>query len=174
MKSMTDETTNQAISQIFAFDDSPVRVVGTQQKPLFVAADICRALGLENVSQALLTVPEEEKGITLSDTLGGKQSVLTVTEPGLYRLIFKSEKPETERFRSWVFKEVLPSIRRTGHYNTGDWLRTAFAQAKTGRVQMALLEMMGVRPGPGQMPVGRSLNPVDGNLFWKTTAAGLD
>jgi len=42
--------------------------------------------------------------------------MLVVYEPGLYRLIFKSRKPVAERFRKWVFSEVLPSIRKTGSY----------------------------------------------------------
>jgi len=42
-----------------------------------------------------------------------------VTEPGLYRLIFKSRKAEAEVFQEWVFKEVLPTIRRSGSYSRG-------------------------------------------------------
>ncbi|MDR0759387.1 MAG: hypothetical protein LBF74_04670, partial [Treponema sp.] len=41
---------------------------------------------------------------------------LTVNEPGLYRLIFQSRKPEAEKFKTWVFTEILPQIRRTGAY----------------------------------------------------------
>jgi hypothetical protein len=39
-----------------------------------------------------------------------------VNEPGLYRLIFQSRKPEAEKFKTWVFTDVLPQIRRTGAY----------------------------------------------------------
>jgi prophage antirepressor-like protein len=42
--------------------------------------------------------------------------MLTVTEPGLYRLIFKSRKPVAKRFQRWVLHEVLPSIRKIGKY----------------------------------------------------------
>jgi hypothetical protein len=42
--------------------------------------------------------------------------MLTVNEPGLYRLVFQSRKPEAEKFKTWVFTEVLPSIRRTGMF----------------------------------------------------------
>lgn len=51
------------------------------------------------------------------NTLGGQQQMLTVTEPGLYELIFRSDKPAAQRFRVWMFEEVLPSIRRTGSYS---------------------------------------------------------
>jgi hypothetical protein len=39
-----------------------------------------------------------------------------VNEPGLYRLVFQSRKSEAEKFKTWVFTEVLPSIRRTGMF----------------------------------------------------------
>jgi prophage antirepressor-like protein len=47
----------------------------------------------------------------------GKRQMLTVKEPGLYELIFRSDKPAAQRFRVWMFEEVLPSIRRTGSYS---------------------------------------------------------
>lgn len=67
--------------------------------------------------------------------------MLTVTEAGLYRLIFRSDKPEAERFRSWVFHEVLPELRRKGSYRMDDEmdaLRTMYEQAKGTRVQFAI------------------------------------
>jgi hypothetical protein len=45
--------------------------------------------------------------------------MLTVNEPGLYRLIFQSHKPEAEQFKTWVFTAVLPQIRRTGAFGPG-------------------------------------------------------
>jgi hypothetical protein len=42
--------------------------------------------------------------------------MIVVFEPGLYRLIVTSKKPAAERFKRWVFHEVLPSIRKTGSY----------------------------------------------------------
>lgn len=39
-----------------------------------------------------------------------------LTESGVYKLIFRSHKPEAERFSDWVTDEVLPSIRKTGIY----------------------------------------------------------
>lgn len=50
-------------------------------------------------------------------TAGGEQEVLTVTEPGLYRLIFKSRKEVAKRFQRWIFHEVIPSIRKTSSYS---------------------------------------------------------
>lgn len=49
----------------------------------FVAADVCRALGIKNVSQALEDFDVDEKGISNVYTLGGVQEMLIVNEPGL-------------------------------------------------------------------------------------------
>ena len=137
----------EQLSRVFAFDGTAVRTAGTAENPLFVAADVCRALGLTNTSDALLSVPEDEKGIGNSYTLGGNQEVLMLTEPGLYRLIFRSTRPEAERFRKWVFSEVLPAIRRTGRFGVGsleEKLWEAYPLARTGQVQAMILAALGV------------------------------
>lgn len=103
--------------QIFLFNDQSVRVViKNSEKPMFIASDVCRILGLNNVSQAINTLPEKWKGIILSDTLGGKQQMSTISEPGLYKLIMKSKKPICDKFQAWVCEEVLTSIRENGEY----------------------------------------------------------
>ena len=73
-------------------------------------------LEIQNVTQALDSLEEDEKGKCIIPTLGGNQSMLTVSESGLYALIFKSRKPEAKAFRRWVTSEVLPAIRKTGKY----------------------------------------------------------
>ena len=102
--------------QNFEFEGQGVRFVGTADKPEWVAVDICNVLDIGNPSQALSDFEDDEKGITTIDTLRGKQDLLTVTEPGLYKLIFKSRKPVAKRFQKWVFNEVLPALRKTGFY----------------------------------------------------------
>jgi prophage antirepressor-like protein len=101
----------------FDFHGHPVRIVMLDNKPYFVASDVCEALDLNNVSMALTKLKPDEKGISKVDTLsGGVQDMSIVTESGLYRLVFRSNKPEAEEFRLWVFNEVLPQIMRTGSY----------------------------------------------------------
>lgn len=102
----------------FTFDGAEVRGLTIGGKPWVVARDVCAALGIGNASDALSTVPDSEKGVATTDTLGGAQSVAIVNEPGLYRLVFRSRKPEAERFKTWIFEEVLPAIRKTGRYET--------------------------------------------------------
>ena len=47
-----------------------------------------------------------------------EKHTIYITEPGLYSLIFKSQKDEAEDFKDWVFDDVLPKIRKTGQYST--------------------------------------------------------
>lgn len=106
----------------FQFEDAPIRVVHVDDAPWFVAADICRVLGLVNPSKAVSRLDADEKGLTSSETLGGAQSVIIVSESGLYTLILRCRDAVTtgspaHRFRKWVTAEVLPAIRRTGRYD---------------------------------------------------------
>lgn len=101
----------------FLFDgEITVRVINRDDIPWFVAADVCRALGIGNASDAVRTLDDDERGIGTIDTLGGHQEAVVVSESGLYALIFKSRKPHAAKFRKWVTAEVLPSIRKTGQY----------------------------------------------------------
>lgn len=113
---------------VFAFEGYQVRFVGTAENPEWVAADVCSILGLDT-SIAINGRPDrpnsgldfDEKGTAIVSTPGGNQEMLTVTEPGLYRLLSsKSRKPIAKRFQRWVFHQVLPSIRKTGSYSLQD------------------------------------------------------
>lgn len=48
-----------------------------------------------------------------------------LTESGVYKLAFKSRKPEAEKFSDWVTDEVLPTIRKHGAYMTEKTLERA-------------------------------------------------
>lgn len=101
----------------FLFDgEITVRVINQGDVPWFVAADLCRALGIGNVSDAVRSLDDDEKDVGTIDTLGGHQEAVIVSESGLFALIFKSRKPHAAKFRKWVTAEVLPSIRKTGLY----------------------------------------------------------
>ncbi|MBU1040258.1 MAG: Bro-N domain-containing protein [Proteobacteria bacterium] len=104
----------------FAFEDSLVRVrADADGEPWFVAKDVCNVLGLENPRTSTALLDDDEKGVHTMDTLGGPQEMSTVSESGLYSLVFRSRKPEAKRFRKWVTAEVLPSLRKTGSYAAG-------------------------------------------------------
>lgn len=102
----------------FAFEDALVRAFQGENKTLwFVAKDVCAVLDIDssNISRGGY-LDEDEKGMYNIQTPGGSQDMLTVSESGLYSLIFRSRKPEAKRFRKWVTAEVLPAIRKTGAY----------------------------------------------------------
>jgi prophage antirepressor-like protein len=103
----------------FAYDDNLVRTVILENgEPGFVASDVCKILGLSNPSEALNTLDSDEKNtLRLSEGIRGNPNVNVINEPGLYRLIFKSIKPEAKKFQKWVCAEVLPQIRKTGGYS---------------------------------------------------------
>lgn len=100
----------------FTFEGTQLRGFEQEDESWFVAQDACSLLGLGNPSQALAKLDEDEKGIISSDTLGGFQQLLIVSESGLYALIFRSRKPVAKLIRKWVTQEVLPTIRKTGRY----------------------------------------------------------
>ncbi len=106
----------------FDFEDAPVRTVEIDGEPWFIGKDVCRCLGIANHNDALSRLAEDERknGVGTTDPVREDKLVVAVNEPGVYRLIFESRKPEAERFRRWVFHNVLPAIRRTGRYAT-DW-----------------------------------------------------
>ena len=102
--------------------ESLVRIVTRDGEPWFVAADVCRALGLINPSKAVSGLDPDEIAIhtlTCSKGTSGNPNVNLISESGLYTLIFRSRQATTpgsvqHRFRKWVTTEVLPSIRKTG------------------------------------------------------------
>lgn len=106
--------------QPFAFDDHLVRVVEIDSEPWFIGRDVCVVLGLENESRALARLDDDERraGVPISDPSGTKFAI-AISEPGVFRLIFTSRKPEAERFKRWLAHEVLPALRRNGFYSTG-------------------------------------------------------
>lgn len=87
---------------------------GEDGEPLFVARDVTDALGLDRTATRRLD--EDEKGVHSTHTPGGNQQVLLVTEPGFYKLVLQSRKPEAKAFQRWVTHEVLPALRRDGGY----------------------------------------------------------
>ncbi len=108
-----------------------VRVVMREGEPWFVASDVCRALDVGNISQAVSRLEEDEIHIILNDTNRGKRSMAVVSEPGLYALVLGSRKPEAQSFRRWITHEVLPAIRQEGAYMTPERLHEVLEDPDT-------------------------------------------
>lgn len=92
-------------------------------EPWFVAADVCRVLGLGNSSQAIAKLDDDEKsGVIISDPHGREQVTRFISESGLYALVLSSRKPEAKAFKRWITHEVIrehPQDRRV-HCRSGD------------------------------------------------------
>lgn len=97
------------------YQDNPMRIIEREGEPWFVVKDVCRILELDMASGAR-GLEDDEKGLHIMQTPGGEQKVQIVSEPGLYRLIFKSRKKEAKNFKHWVLHDVLPGIRKNGAY----------------------------------------------------------
>jgi prophage antirepressor-like protein len=102
---------------VFQFHGEPVRTIQDEQdETWWVAKEICKILGITNHRDAIGRLDDDERGSVKVDTLGGPQLVSSVNESGLYKLILRSNKPRAKEFQRWVTHEVLPQIRRKGHY----------------------------------------------------------
>ena len=100
------------------------RVWGTFDNPLFLAKDVAEWLGYEGRSAAydmcrILNKDEKVKSTAWLPRGKGYQrnTALFINEGGLYKIIMKSNKPEAEPFKDWVYEEVLPCIRKHGFYS---------------------------------------------------------
>ena len=100
----------------FSFGTQQVRTLVLEDQPWFVANDVSAALFYSEASAMTRHLDDDEKGLSLVQTLGGDQEMLIINESGLYSAILRSRKAEAKRFKKWVTFEVLPAIRKAGSY----------------------------------------------------------
>ncbi|HHH2816752.1 TPA: Bro-N domain-containing protein [Enterobacter hormaechei subsp. hoffmannii] len=138
----------QTAPTVFSFESTvSIRMVMIDQRPYFVAQDVCNALGIQSVDVALRKVDSDEKGTYSIRTRGGFQSLSVVNESGLYWLMLRCRKAGVEgtsayRFRKWVTGEVLPQIRQTGRYVREELSPADKAQKVVASFMPAILEAM--------------------------------
>lgn len=113
--------------QIFKNDEfGEVRTTIINGKPYFCGSDVARALGYSNPKKAV-TDHCEEGGVTtcsLTDSLGRKQEAKFITEGNVHRLIVSASKQsrnkdiqnKAKKYASWIFDEIVPSVRANGYY----------------------------------------------------------
>jgi prophage antirepressor-like protein len=106
--------------QLFNFEEKEIKTIQINNEIYFVGKDICNILELADVSKAISRLDEDEKLIRTLFLSGQNREVLFISESGLYSLVLTSRKPEAKRFKKWVTSEVIPSIRKTGSYNSND------------------------------------------------------
>jgi len=104
-------------ARTFYFQGKPVRVVDVKGQPWFVAADVCKALGIKNTTTGLNYLDKKERS---KFNLGGGAIGNIINESGLYKIIMRSDKPAAKPFQNWVTQTVLPAIRKDGGYVMGE------------------------------------------------------
>lgn len=127
---------------VIKFEGAKLRIVKIAGEPWFVAADVCAAQEITDHKVALRRLDDDEKGECLISTPGGKQTMRIVSESGFYRLISRSGKatvPGTfaHRFSNWIFREVIPAIRKTGFYGVPFVFLNDFSRRKAAYHQEA-------------------------------------
>lgn len=118
---MSNQISIQSQLSTFNFETRSIRVIAINNEPWFIVKDVCEAAGIANYRDAVERLDDDEKGVALTDTLGGQQEMNIINESGMYTLILRCREAVKKgsvphRFRKWVTAEVLPQIRKTGEY----------------------------------------------------------
>jgi anti-repressor protein len=104
----------------FEYNQKPVRSMLLDGQPWFVAADICAILGLDNITNALAKLFEDDiNQINVTDSLGRQQLTRIVNEGGMWMLVMRSDKEIARKVQYWMTHEVMPSLRQRGFYGMG-------------------------------------------------------
>ena len=163
--------------EVFHYESHDVRTVAIDGEPWFVLADLCKVMGISEVSIVRRRLDDAlcQTHPTL-DSLGRTQQATIVSEPGMYEVVLRSDKPEAAAFRRWITSEVLPSIRRTGGYGvqeltaavermtTMQWVD--LATGLTRRAELAEVKTSSWARPDGEQQVSRSTRVTPKGLDW--------
>lgn len=164
----------------FAYTTQSIRMIEIEGEPWFVVKDVCDILGVKNYKNVMARLRENEKKVInvhvvdLIQKKRGSPKLTLVNEPGLYRTIFsfeprnirgKSEEEvkarikQLDKFKNWVYYEVLPSIRKTGQYIDTEKKFDKFCPVKFDRAGCFEIARKKVRE--------LGLNSNNANLLWR-------
>lgn len=103
------------IQEFFNEQFGTVRTIVVDEVVYFVASDIARALGYKNPQKA---IRDHCKRVNESfiPSNGGEQKAKVITKSDIYRLIVKSKLESADKFETWIFDEIMPTIEKTGAY----------------------------------------------------------
>lgn len=102
-------------TSLFEKEEFSIRTIQENEDTWFVAADILNILGLQRNS--LGKIKDTWKGVKVITTPGGRQKLVVIQEPGLWKLVMRSNLPKAQEFQDWLAEEVIPSLRKKGYYN---------------------------------------------------------
>lgn len=107
----------RTLANPFAFSNHDVRTaVDDDDTVWFCAKDVCDALDISWSNQTLQNMPDDCICMIKLIMESGSKSTTFIDESGLYRLMFRSNKPKATEFTTWVCREVLPTIRKNGFF----------------------------------------------------------
>lgn len=154
---------NQTQLSTFKFENSSIRTIVINNEPWFIARDICEAINISNYRDAIEKLDDDEKGVALTDTLGGQQEMNIVSESGMYTLILRCREAVKKgsvphRFRKWVTAEVLPQIRKTGQYSQNAQPNLPIAEPK---IEMELTQSQWLRLASGWFALYNCLDTLE-------------
>lgn len=136
-------------------DDQLVRSITIDGEPWFVAADVCRVLGLANPTRSVDRLDADERE-TLHTVKGNRgPGTIIVSEPGVYGLILTSRKLQAVAFKRWLKHDVIPALRKTGRYElaAGEILRkNALAMNAACRAVAEIRRAQGSRAAADALP----------------------
>lgn len=164
----------------FVYTAQKIRMIEIDSESWFVVKDVCDILGIKNYKNVVARLRENEKkvinvhAVDLNQKKRGSPKLTLVNEPGLYRTIFSFEpknirgKPPEEvkarieqldKFKDWVYYEVLPSIRKTGQYIDTEKKFDKFCPVKFDRAGCFEIARRKIRE--------QGLNNTNANLLWR-------
>lgn len=107
----------------FQFQSNALRVIAVNGEPWFLAADVCRAIGIKNPTNAVKILDDDEVALkTFKGLTNGNEEANFISESGMYKIVMRSQDAikrgtPAHSFTKWVTSEVLPAIRKTGSYS---------------------------------------------------------
>lgn len=115
---------------LFNFEGKQVEVINFNGQALFNPYDVAECLDIKNVRDNISNFNQNQV-IKLTNKMISDFHLTVIrklnnvgenflTESGVYKLIFKSRKPNAEKFQDWVTDVVLPRIRQYGAYIPGN------------------------------------------------------
>ena len=135
---------NQLVN--LSFQNSNIRIETTKEgEILFCAKDVCTVLGYSNPRDAIANHVDKNydlHSLEVIDSIGRVQKTNFVNESGLYALIFNSRLEKAKEFKHWVTSEVLPSIRKTGKYESSSLIKPSLKELT--EVASFILEKAGI------------------------------
>lgn len=118
----------------FQFNNFPIRTQLEGDQLWFAAKDVCAALDITWTGHSLSSIPDDwQRVVKLTTLRRGAQGLRVISEPAVYKLAFRSNKPEADAFTNWIASEVVPAIRKTGKYEKPAKQPKALPEAKPKR-----------------------------------------